>query len=159
MSQKHYDCSSCQAYCCSYPIIELTGKDCKRLASALKITVDQFKDNYSEREKFEGKKIRIMRQTADRRIGGKSCIFLDKVKRSCTVYKHRPKICRDHPGDDVRCEWFDRMILERLTKGRRVIRLKEMPYTIDGDREEYDSENLPELFDSYVHGDGIWPQE
>ena len=59
----------------------------------------------------------------------------------------------------MRCEWFDRMILERLKNGRRVIRLKAMPTTIDGEREEYDSEDLPDLFDSYVHGDGAWPPE
>ena len=76
MANKHYDCASCQAYCCSYPIIEITGKDCRRLAAGLKLSVAEFKDKYTEREKFEGKKIRILRQTADRRLGGKSCIFL-----------------------------------------------------------------------------------
>ena len=157
MGSKHYDCGSCQAYCCSYPIIEITGKDCKRLAAGLKLTAADFKERYTEKEEFEGKMIRVLRQSADRRLGAKSCVFLDKVKRRCTVYKHRPKICREHPGDDVRCEWFDRMILERLTTKRRVIRLKEMPSTVDGDREEYDEEDLADLFDSYVHGDGTWP--
>ncbi len=158
MATQPYDCAECQAYCCSYPIIEVKRKDSKLLARHLDLQQDAFLERYTRQEKHEGKKVRILRHTADRSLGATSCIFLDKQTRRCTVYGARPRICRDHPGDEARCEWYDRMILERKGR-RRVIRLKQMPTTISGDREQYDADRLPELFDSYARGDGIWPPE
>jgi len=34
------------------------------------------------------------------------CSFLTE-ENFCSVYSSRPKICRDHPGDEVQCEYFN----------------------------------------------------
>ena len=73
-----------------------------------------------------------MKQRHDKVLNTPTCIFLNQKTRNCSVYKARPQICRDYPGD--RCEWNDRRLLEGIAgNGKKVIRLKVMPWTIDGD--------------------------
>jgi Fe-S-cluster containining protein len=41
-----------------------------------------------------------------------SCKFLDGETRQCTVYEHRPGICRRFPGT-ARCGYYDFLAFER----------------------------------------------
>lgn len=160
MNVSKYNCNQCHSYCCSYPIIEIKSKDTKRLAAHLELSIAQVKAKYLVVEEYEGKDILILKHTTDRSINATSCVFLDKRTRKCKIYDGRPQICRDHPGDDVRCEWFDRMTIENgAGKKRKIIRLKQMPSTIDGEREEYDEDSLGDLLDSYTNGNGDWPYQ
>ena len=53
---------------------------------------------------------RIMRHKVDE-VFPTACQFLDQETRACTVYEHRPKICRDFPTH--RCGYYDFMMWER----------------------------------------------
>ena len=152
-----YDCKACHAYCCSYPIIEARPADRARLAKHFKITAKDFLERYTVSELYGRKRVRVLKHSPDPVLGGSSCMFLNKRTRRCMVYKVKPQICTDHPGDE-RCEWFDRLTIETLRSPRRkVIRLVQMPSELDGDRPLYEGENLGELLNSYAHGDGSWP--
>ena len=43
------------------------------------------------------------------------CRFLDTDTRNCTIYKARPKICREFPGKRS-CGYYDFLTFERLTQ-------------------------------------------
>lgn len=139
-----YDCDSCPAYCCGYPIIEAKKSDIRRLARYFKISEEEAKEKFTEKE---NNRVRKMRHREDKKLGATSCILLNQKTRQCSVYKARPQICRDHPGD--RCEWYDRRQLESIAAGRRVIPLREYPWTIDGDRPQYTAKNMPQLLEEY----------
>lgn len=44
-----FNCGRCPAYCCSYPIIEVTKKDLRQLASHFDVPVKQAKKEFSEK--------------------------------------------------------------------------------------------------------------
>lgn len=128
------------------------------LAKFLGISAKEFLDRCTTSEEYGKKRVRALRHSPDKLVGGTSCMFLNKKTRRCKVYKSRPQICRDYPGDSTRCEWYDRLTIESIgAKSRKVIRLVQMPGNIDGDRPQYENDNLGELLESYAHGDGIWP--
>jgi uncharacterized protein len=102
-----YDCSSCPAYCCSYPSIPVTLRDLRRLAKRFELTVEQAEQRFTKRDK-EG--ARVMRHKVDH-IFPSTCQFLDQEKRQCTIYEDRPKICREFPTH--RCGYYDFMEWER----------------------------------------------
>ena len=54
---------------------------------------------------------RVLRHKRDH-IFETSCTFLDAETRQCTVYEHRPRICRSFPGT-VRCGYYDFLTFER----------------------------------------------
>jgi Fe-S-cluster containining protein len=54
---------------------------------------------------------RVLRHKHDE-IFETCCKFLDVETRQCTVYKHRPSICRSYPGK-VRCGYYDFLVFER----------------------------------------------
>ena len=146
-----YDCDSCQAYCCGYPIITATPADIRRLARHFGLAEEEARERFTEKE---NNRVRKMRQRPDKKLGGDMCIFLNQTTRNCTIYKARPQICREHPGD--RCEWHDRKTLESLG-GRKVIRLKVMPWHIDADYPQYTASKLPRLMEAYAHHRGKFP--
>lgn len=160
MPNSNYDCVNCVGYCCGYPIIQATGKDIKRLAKHLNKTQAETKSQFTV---MENSRVRRMKLTPDKVLGTKTCIFLDKDTRSCTVYAGRPQICRDHPGD--RCEWHDRRLIEQAIarknspNARKVIMLKAMPWTIDAEHPLYDEDRVTHLLESYATGDGLEPAE
>ena len=122
-----YDCDSCAAYCCGYPIIEAKPADIRRLARHFGISADDAKEKFTEKE---NNRVRKMRQVPDAKLGAPVCMFLNRKTRGCSIYGARPQICRDYPGD--RCEWNDRRLLETIASGgAKVIRLKVMPWKID----------------------------
>ncbi len=104
-----YNCERCPAYCCSYPVIELTKKDLRRLAKHLGLSLKRTVKKFTELDD-EGK-TRIMRHRRDEHFGS-VCRFLDRETRSCTIYEGRPEICRDFPGT-VRCGYYEFLKFER----------------------------------------------
>ena len=150
MSDTHYDCQSCPAYCCAYPIIQVNGADIKRLGKHLRHTEAETRANFTV---MENSRVRRLKMTPDQQFQTDSCIFLDKDSRQCTVYEGRPQICREHPGE--RCEWYDRSLIEQAqANGRKVILLREMPWTIDAEYPLYDESRVTNLLKSYATGDG-----
>lgn len=104
-----YDCSKCPAYCCTYARIIVDDDDIARLAERFDITPGQARHRFTEEGEEEGE--RILRHREDE-IFGTACRFLDRETRRCTVYEHRPQICRDHPGT-ARCGYYDFLTYER----------------------------------------------
>jgi len=102
-----YDCSNCPAYCCTYPQIPVTPADVRRLAKGFDIEPEQAERRFTKKA---GDGTRIMRHRVDH-IFPTACQFLDQEKRQCTVYEHRPKICRAFPTH--RCGYYDFLMWER----------------------------------------------
>lgn len=146
---KLYDCDKCAAYCCGYPVIEASKKDVRRLARHFGVSYEEAREKYTEKE---NNRVRKLRQKPDKKLGAPVCMFLNQRTRQCGIYAARPQICRDHPGD--RCEWNDRRMLESLG-GRKVIRLKVMPWQTDGDYPLYTARKLPALVHAYAENRGI----
>ena len=129
-----YDCVACVGYCCAYPIIRVRSWDVSRLAKGLGIDSQEVIDKYIDLE--NSLTAFHMKRTPDPVLEADSCVFLDKETRQCTVYEHRPDGCREHPDSEI-CEWWDRWTLE---SGRKAVRLKLAPWTIDGKYPEYKTE-------------------
>jgi uncharacterized protein len=102
-----FNCAKCPAYCCTYPRTAVTDADIRRLAKGLGKSVTYIRDRYTK--VVEGE--RVLRHKQDE-IFETCCRFLDKETRQCTVYKHRPSICRSYPGT-VRCGYYDFLAFER----------------------------------------------
>lgn len=149
---KLYDCEKCAAYCCGYPIIEAKKQDIRRLARHFQLDYETARERFTEKE---NNRVRKLRHRPDRKLGATICMFLNQKTRQCSIYSARPQICRDHPGD--RCEWNDRRLLETLSGGRKVVRLKVMPWHTDSEYPDYTANKLPNLLRSYVEGRGKMP--
>lgn len=104
-----YDCDRCPAYCCSYPRIIVTPKDIRRLAKFFGMTQKDVRRKFIKKGEEPGE--RIIRHRKDESYGS-VCRFLDRDTRMCTVYKGRPKICREFPGTR-RCGYWDFLEFER----------------------------------------------
>jgi uncharacterized protein len=102
-----FDCSKCPAYCCTYPQIPVTLVDLRRLAKRFDLDVEEAERRFTKKA---GDGTRIMRHRVDH-IFPSACQFLDQENRQCTIYEHRPKICREFPTH--RCGYFDFMMWER----------------------------------------------
>jgi Fe-S-cluster containining protein len=112
---KTFNCSKCPGYCCSYHIIPVTRRDLQRLADHFGVSITQAKKRFVTKGREEDKKDGEfkMRRKADEHFG-KICRFFDTEKRSCTVYKARPHICRAYPTG--RCGYYDFLSNERRTQ-------------------------------------------
>ncbi len=108
-SSSLFNCARCPAYCCSYPVIELTKKDLRRLAKHFGLSLEAATKKFTKRG--SGGKKRIMRHRDDEHFGT-VCRFLDRETRRCTVYEARPRICQDFPGTR-RCGYYDFLTFER----------------------------------------------
>jgi uncharacterized protein len=102
-----YNCAKCPAYCCTYPRTAVTDADIKRLAKGLEKSISHVRDRYTKVVDGE----RVLRHKQDE-IFETCCKFLDVETRRCTVYEHRPSICRKYPGT-VRCGYYDFLTFER----------------------------------------------
>jgi Fe-S-cluster containining protein len=108
----HYDCGKCIGYCCSiYDRVVVNNRDLKRLAKYFGVAPEVAEDRYTKRWKKE----RILRRTKDPYFE-KSCMFLDKKTRGCTIYDGRPQVCREYP-DRARCGYYDILQFEREQQG------------------------------------------
>ena len=108
-SKNRFNCDRCPAYCCSYPVIELTKADLRRLAEHFAMSVEKASKKFTKKD--AGRKKRIMRHRDDEHFG-RVCRFLDRETRRCSVYEARPDICRDFPGTR-RCGYYDFLQFER----------------------------------------------
>ena len=106
--RKPYDCLKCPAYCCSYPDIPVTMRDLRRLAKHFDVSVEEAERRFTKKGDGGG---RVMRHRVDH-IFPTTCQFLDQETRRCTVYEHRPNLCREFPSTH-RCGYFDFMQWER----------------------------------------------
>ncbi len=106
-NKPQFDCAKCPAYCCSYPQIPVTLYDVRRLGKRFGLDEEAAERRFTKKA-ADGS--RIMRHKVDH-IFPSTCQFLDQDKRQCTVYEHRPKICREFPVH--RCGYFDFLMWER----------------------------------------------
>ena len=70
-----YNCLNCPGYCCSYPLIELTKTDVKRLAKHHDLPFDTAAKKFTKA--VHGKAF-VMRRKKDEHFG-KICRFFDTV--------------------------------------------------------------------------------
>lgn len=106
-----YDCSKCPGYCCSYPVITVSKRDLARFAKHFGIAAEDAERRFTKSD--HGYK-RILKRKADP-IYGRICQFFDQTNRNCSIYKARPKTCRDFPGEG-RCGYYDFLSFERETQ-------------------------------------------
>ena len=104
-----YNCDNCPAYCCSYESIGVSASDIRRLARHFDITISAAKKRFIKKDGETGEP--ILRHHRDE-VFGSVCRFLDRETRRCTVYKARPRVCRQHPGSG-RCGYYDFLCAER----------------------------------------------
>jgi Fe-S-cluster containining protein len=108
-----YDCDRCPAYCCTYARIQVTKRDIARLARRFEITPEQAWKRFTCSGEKPGE--RILRHKKDE-LFGTACRFLDLETRKCTVYEHRPGVCREYPGTP-RCGYYEFLKFERSAQG------------------------------------------
>ena len=108
---KDFDCLKCPGYCCSYPLIGLTKRDVERLAKHHGLSFEQARSEFTK--EAHGRKYVMLRQKDDHY--GKICRFFDTEARRCTIYKARPKVCRDFPNEN-RCGYYDFLQFERAAQ-------------------------------------------
>lgn len=104
-----YDCQNCPAYCCSYPRIEVTAADIRRLARHFGLDDATAKRRFTKKGDDDGEV--VLRHQKDEGFGT-VCRFLDLETRLCTVHRARPKICREHPGNPS-CHYYNFLMAER----------------------------------------------
>lgn len=105
----HFNCNKCPAYCCSYDLIPTTDADIRRLAKHFGISNDQARRRFTRSDKDSDS--RVLRHVEDEHFGT-VCRFLDQDTRQCSIYKVRPRICRDFPGRP-RCGYYEFLKFER----------------------------------------------
>lgn len=103
-----YDCTKCPAYCCSYDHILVTRPDIQRLAQRYDLTYQAAEKRFTKMIKGYG---RVLRHRIDT-IFKSTCQFLHPTERRCTVYEHRPGVCRQFP-EVSRCHYYDFLERER----------------------------------------------
>lgn len=103
-----YDCSKCPAYCCSYEYIIVTKRDIERLGKRFNLNYERAEHRFTKMIKGYG---RVLRHREDT-IFKSTCQFLHPTERRCTVYEHRPGVCREFP-ETRRCHYFDFIERER----------------------------------------------
>lgn len=92
-------CRHCVANCCSLPV-EVKAEDLVRMG-----VIDEFE--LQEPLKFIARRLkkdqiiehfhaRTATFTLSRMANG-DCLYLDSLRRSCTIYRVRPDTCRNHP--------------------------------------------------------------
>ncbi len=103
-----YDCSKCPGYCCSYDYIIVTKRDVARLGKRFDLTPEKAEKKFTKMVKGYGRVLKHRKDT----VYKSTCRFFHPTKRQCTVYEHRPNVCREYP-DGRRCGYFDFLSWER----------------------------------------------
>jgi len=122
------NCADCVGECCTGWAMPITEADVARLAKGLGITDKQVKerhvDSYSD---AQGLTPYQLRHVADKRFNaGQRCKFLGVTVNKdgiavgrCTIYEHRPQVCRDYPAHN--CDkWIPATALLRRLREARV---------------------------------------
>jgi Fe-S-cluster containining protein len=104
-----YDCARCPAYCCTYARIAVEPRDLVRLGEHFGTTPESVRRRFTEAGEEPGE--RILRHQKDK-IFGSACVFLDLETRRCTVYRHRPDVCKGYPAT-ARCGYYELLRFER----------------------------------------------
>ena len=104
-----YDCAKCPAYCCSYDWIIVSKRDIKRLAKGFGLSYEEAEERFTKYIDEYGH--RVLRHRKDH-IFKSTCRFLHPTERRCTIYHHRPAVCREYP-DSRRCRYYDLLKWER----------------------------------------------
>jgi len=112
LARQGYDCSKCPAYCCSYARIIVDDDDIVRLGERFGLDYETARKKFTKQGAEEGE--RVLRHRHDP-LFGTACRFLDQETRRCTVYEHRPGICREFPGTS-RCGYYDFLTFERRSQ-------------------------------------------
>ena len=107
----NYDCSKCPGYCCSYPRIEVTGADVRRLAKHFDIDEAQARRKFTRTYASDEGDEQVLRHQKDG-IYGSICRFFDTTARRCTVYAARPAVCRQYP-EGRKCGYYEFLKFER----------------------------------------------
>ena len=82
------NCRKCPSFCCRVAgYVEVSRQDIRRLAKFLGLTVRQFEERHLV--EVTRKREKLIKQDLE------TCQFLDSNRR-CTVYKARPKDCREY---------------------------------------------------------------
>jgi Fe-S-cluster containining protein len=110
-SSVQYDCSKCPGYCCSYPRIEVTDRDLRRLARHFEVSEEEAQRQFTRFYDDDGERERILRHRKDP-VYGSICRFFDVRERRCTIYSARPTVCRDYPNGN-RCGYYTFIQFER----------------------------------------------
>jgi uncharacterized protein len=103
-----YDCAKCPGYCCSYDYIIVTKRDVKRLGKRFGLSPEEAETKFTKLIEGYG---RVLRHRKDH-VYKSTCRFFHPTKRQCTVYEHRPNVCREYP-DARRCGYFEFLQWER----------------------------------------------
>lgn len=106
-----YNCSKCPGWCCTYDEIEVSEFDIERLAKRFGLDP---KDAAVRFTKLKGP-THLLRHKKDT-VFDTACMFLDQKTRRCTVYEHRPRVCRTYPNAN-RCGYYDFLRFEREQQG------------------------------------------
>lgn len=104
-----YDCMKCHSYCCTYPRIQVTKRDVRRLARHFGIPEERARERFTKQGAT--KRERVLRHQLDD-VYGSACRFLDLDTRLCTVHDARPDACRGYP-EERRCGYYEFMMYER----------------------------------------------
>jgi Fe-S-cluster containining protein len=104
-----YDCAKCPGYCCTYEWILVTKRDITRLAKRFELSYEVAERRFTRFVKEYGH--RVLRHREDT-IYKSVCRFFDREERRCTVYEHRPTLCRTYPEED-HCGFYDFLAWER----------------------------------------------
>lgn len=104
-----YDCSKCPGTCCSFPVIELSEIEARRMAEAKKLSISAFKKRFLVRNKHKpDNKANVWIFKHKKHPTGATktiCTFYAK-DTGCTMYESRPETCRTW-GDDGKCLIYD----------------------------------------------------
>ena len=90
------DCTQC-ANCCRSLDVYLVEDDARRLSDGLLIPIDQIETRYIEHEA-------AARVEEWGKFKQRPCAFLDG--KLCSVYKHRPELCRIYPAFTPDFRWI-----------------------------------------------------
>jgi Fe-S-cluster containining protein len=84
-----FECTQCGRCCGGAPgYVWVNAEEIAALAAAKGVSVEEFERLYVR--KVESRKSLIEHENGD-------CVFLDPVKRNCTLYDSRPRQCRTWP--------------------------------------------------------------
>jgi uncharacterized protein len=103
-----FDCAKCPGYCCSYTYIIVTRRDVNRLAKRFGLTPEEAEARFTKLIPSYGRVLRHRRDT----VYQSTCQFLHPTRRNCTIYEHRPAVCRGYP-DSLRCRYYEFLTWER----------------------------------------------
>ena len=103
-----YDCGRCPGYCCSYDYIIVTRRDLRRLGRRFGLTAEEAERRFTKQIAGYGRVLRHRQDT----VFKSTCQFLHPTERRCTVYEHRPTVCRSYP-ESRRCGYYDFLQWER----------------------------------------------